>query len=103
MRSRNQPEPRRDRKPPVRTPQKRQAPEGYLTIEEWGREVGHKRTAAYAAVRRGEVPTEDYGMQVIRKAWREEAAKRAEAQAEARRRHADKRKPQGDEPDAAAQ
>src|SRR5262245_44607251 len=49
MRSRNQPEPRRDRKPPVRTPQKRQAPEGYLTIEEWGREVGHKRTAAYAA------------------------------------------------------
>jgi hypothetical protein len=71
-------------------PRRRAAPQGYITIEEWGRQVGKKRTAAYAAVNRGEVPTEPYGMRVIRADWREEAARRAEAEAaEKRRRHAE--------------
>jgi hypothetical protein len=57
---------------PMRNPKVGPAvPEGYINIEEWGIETGRKRVAAYAAVKRGEVETEDYGVMCIRADWRE--------------------------------
>jgi hypothetical protein len=68
----------------------RPAPAGYLTVEAWGKQIGRGRSAAYAAVRRGEVPSETIGgMKVIRADWREQLQRRAEADAlERRRQHA---------------
>jgi hypothetical protein len=64
----------------------RTAPPGYITIEEWGRQTRRGRTAAYAAVRRGEVPCETHGIRVIRADWREQLRRIAEAEAVERKR-----------------
>jgi hypothetical protein len=61
-------------------------PVGYLNVEEWGLETGRGKVAAYAAIKRGEVETEDYGVTCIREDWRERNAARAAAEAEDRRR-----------------
>jgi hypothetical protein len=61
-------------------------PVGYINVEEWGLETGRKKVAAYAAVNRGEVEVEDYGVKCIRADWRERNAARAATEAEERRR-----------------
>jgi hypothetical protein len=69
-----------------------EVPVGYINVEEWGLETGRKKVAAYAAVKRGEVETEDYGVTCIREDWRERNAARAAAEAaERRRRHLEER------------
>jgi hypothetical protein len=69
---------------------RRPAPAGYLTIEEWGKQVGLGRTAAYAAARRGEVPTETIGQMLVREDWRDQKRRLAEDEAvERQRRHAE--------------
>jgi hypothetical protein len=60
-------------------------PMGYLNVEEWGRLTGRGKVAAYAAVKRGEVETENYGVTCIREDWRERNAARAAKEAEERR------------------
>ena len=68
-------------------------PVGYLNVEEWGQLTGRGKVAAYAAVNRGEVETEDYGVTCIREDWRERNAARAAKEAEEkRRRHAETRR-----------
>jgi hypothetical protein len=61
-------------------------PVGYLNVEEWGEQTGREKVAAYAAVKRGEVEVEDYGVICIREDWRERNAARAAAEAAERRR-----------------
>jgi hypothetical protein len=67
-------------------------PVGYINVEEWGEQTGREKVAAYAAVKRGEVEVEDYGVMCIREDWRERNAARAAAEAaERRRRYLEKR------------
>jgi hypothetical protein len=96
--------PRRRRKPTTPKPYDRPmrypkigppVPVGYINVEEFGEQTGREKVAAYAAVKRGEVETEEYGVICIREDWRERNAARAAAEAaERRRRHLEKRSKQ---------